>query len=41
MLREALIQLGRAVYVAGTVGGVLHLGTVALLSRSALMGGRL
>jgi hypothetical protein len=40
MLREALIQLGPAVYVAGTAAGVLHLGTVALLSRSALIGGR-
>lgn len=41
MLREAPIQLGPAVCVAVTVGAVLHPGTVALLSRSALIGGRL
>ena len=40
MLREAPIQLGPAVYVAVSVGGVLHPGTVALLSHSALIGGR-
>ena len=32
MLREALIGLGLAVYVAVTVGGILYLGTVALLA---------
>ena len=32
MLREALIRLGLTVYVAVTVGGVLYLGTVALLA---------
>src|SRR6478672_8240767 len=37
MLREAPIQLGPAVCVAVTVGAVLHPGTVALLSRSALI----
>ena len=32
MLREALIQIGLAMYVAVTVGGILYLGTGALLA---------
>jgi hypothetical protein len=32
MLRETLIQLGLTAYVAVTVGGILYLGTVALLA---------
>jgi len=32
MLREALLQLGLAVIVAVTLGGMLYFGTVALIA---------
>jgi hypothetical protein len=32
MLHEALIQIGLAVFVAVTVGGMLYFGTLALLA---------